>query len=201
MIADPFPHLIIDDFVPAELCRAAVAEWPDDRWPHWLRYDGERGRKLVTKDPLRLTPACAEILREMSRLRIADLTGIGDTFPDLALHGAGMSLIDRGGELPLHLDSDHHPVTGWERAFSAMVYLQTCGGGRLRLWDVAGRVIVKEIDPEPGRLVLFECSDRAWHSVEAVCESRRLSLSLFFWRFPTGAAPKRARAEFAPSPR
>lgn len=199
---EPFLHFVQDEFVPAELCRAACAEWPDECWPHWLRYDGERGQKLATRDALRLTPACAEIIREMARLPLLSLTGIVGTFPDLTLYGAGMSQINAGGELPLHLDSDHNPVTGWERAASAMLYLSDCEGGWLHLWgrDIhepeVELQIISSIAPRAGRLVLFECGPAAWHSVGPVTSGKRLSLSLFFWRLAGSEPHVRPRAEF-----
>ena len=195
----PFPHVVIDDFVSPELCLAACVEWPASTWPHWLKYSGERGDKFASHDAARLTPACRLIVDLMAQQRIAELIDVCGAFPDLSLYGAGMSMIRAGGELPLHLDSDHHPVTGWERAASAMIYLSPCEGGEFQLWSGGGERIEKQIAPRPGRLVLFACSDASWHSVAPVDAGDRLSLSLFSWRLPTGgAARKRPRAQFAP---
>lgn len=193
---EPFPHAVIDGWACPELCRAAIAEWPADDWPHWLRYEGERGTKYATRDASRLTPACTEIVRDLIRLPIERLMGMPDTFPDTSLYGAGMSMIPVGGELPLHLDSDHNPVTGWERALSAVVCLSPCEGGQLRLWNSAGTEIVKVIEHLPGRLVLFGCTNVSWHSVAPVSAGRRLSLSTFYWKFPTQTEHLRPRAEF-----
>ncbi len=195
-LTDPFLHIVIDDFVPAELCRAACAEWPDERWQHWLRYDGERGTKFATRDALRVPPICQEIIRDLLRLPLERLTGLAGTFPDANLYGAGMHWIPAGGALPLHLDGDHNPVTGWERAASALVYVSPCEGGDLQLWDAAGKTIVKSIAPQPGRLVVFECGDNSWHSVAPVTGGNRLSLSSFFWRLPRHSTYRRARADF-----
>lgn len=194
MIETPFPHLIMDDFVPLELCRAAVAEWPDEKWPYWLKYEGTKGDKLVTRDSLRLTPACQEIIREMARIPLEKLMKISDSFPDLTLYGAGMAQINAGGELPRHLDSDHNSITGWQRAASAMLYLTTCGGGHLCLLGADTHLI----EPKPGRLVIFECGNNAWHSVAKVLDGRRLSLSLFFWKLGPSTARERPHAQFVP---
>lgn len=193
----PFPHVVIDDFVTPELCRAACAEWPAPNWPHWLKYEGERGEKYVTHDSLRLTPACHEIISRLASLPVEALIGVKSSFPDLSLYGAGMSMIRTGGELPLHLDSDHHTNTGWERVASAVLYLSSCEGGALQLWSESGERIEASIAPRPGRLVMFECSDISWHSVAPVDCGSRLSLSMFFWRQPTRAIHRRPRAEFA----
>lgn len=195
----PFRFAVIDEFIPAPLCRAACAEWPAETWPFWLRYEGERGDKFVSKDPDRLTPACRLILARMAEINPEELllpeirNPKSEIFPDLSLYGAGMSMILPGGDLPRHLDGDHNPVTGWGRAASAIVYLSDCSGGELLLWD--GERAQRSIRPVPGRLALFECNDQAWHSVAEVTAGRRLSLSLFFWT-PAGAQRQRSRARF-----
>src|SRR6185312_16508930 len=98
---EPFLHAVWDDWVSPELCRAACAEWPDERWPHWLRYDGKRGTKFATRDPLRVPPICQEIIRDLLQLPLERLTGLAGAFPDANLYGAGMHWIPPGGELPL----------------------------------------------------------------------------------------------------
>lgn len=69
----PFRHEIIDNWASPELVRAAEAEWPDELWPFWYRYDNG---KLTTKDPLRIPPACNELVRRRLCLPISELMGI-----------------------------------------------------------------------------------------------------------------------------
>ena len=198
MTTEPFRHLVADNWFAPELCRAACAEWPDERWPYWLRYEDARGSKYVTRDPDRLTPACKALVQQMLGLRLDGLLYLPDTFPDTSLYGAGMSMFLRGSDLPLHLDSDHNPITKWERAASAILYLSECDGGELQLWNRTGIRVDKWVAPKVGRLVIFECGDTSWHSVAPVIAGRRLALSLFFWRQPAADfEPRRPRAEFA----
>lgn len=192
----PFPHIIIDRWIPEELCLAAAVEWPQTTWPHWLKYSGDRGDKFVSHDRSNLTPACDLIVQRLAFIEANPYLLIKESFPDLTLYGAGMSMILSGGSLPLHLDSDHHPVTGWRRAASAIVYLTDCGGGELELW-YPERTTAKVIAPKPGRLVVFECGDQAWHSVAPVTYGKRLSVSCFFWKLPAGEPVSRPRAKFA----
>ena len=97
----PFRHRVIDDWTDPELVRAAEAEWPDQRWPFWHRY--ENG-KLASKDPLRYPPACAELVRRMLCLPISELLGVEDAFGDGAwrigrVHGPSQSFaIDLGAQ-------------------------------------------------------------------------------------------------------
>lgn len=201
MEVDPFRHCVIDGFVSRELCRAASVEWPDARWPHWHRYEGREGTKFSTKDASRLPPACAEIVRQILGLRLSTILGIDGTFPDFTLHGAGMHMIPQGGRLPLHLDGDHHPLTGWGRAASCVLWIDEwlpVWGGQLRLWGGNAAEPSVAIDPAPGRLAIFECSDASWHDVAAVATDAsypRRSLAAFFWS-QTAKKTLRPRAEF-----
>jgi Rps23 Pro-64 3,4-dihydroxylase Tpa1-like proline 4-hydroxylase len=176
-------------------------EWPDERWPHWHRYEGKEGRKYASKDASRLPPACSEIVRHMLNVSVEKHLGIAGTFPDVTLHGAGMHMIPPGGSLPLHLDGDHHPVTGWGRAVSLVLWLDDWpseNGGQLRLWDENKTAPIVSVTPQPGRLAMFECGPKSWHDVSTVSEASpmpRRSLAVFFWT-PTTAHHERSRAEF-----
>jgi hypothetical protein len=193
----PFRHVIVDDWAEPELVRAAEAEWPDETWPFWHRY--ENG-KLATKDPLRHPPACAELIRRMLCLPVSELLGIDGTFGDWHCHGGGLHSMPPGSSLGLHLDSDHHPLTGWVRACNAVlsvnsVWDEHCGG-EFELWDARGDQCVKRIAPRFNRLVLFEPSDVSWHSVAPVRgEESRKTLAVFFWKQGTSQR-RRSQARF-----
>ena len=195
----PFPYLVIDHWAEPELVRAAEAEWPRTDWPFWHRY--ECG-KLATKDPLRFPPACAELIRRMLCLRVGELMGLDNTFADWNCHGAGLHTSLLGASLGVHLDSDHHPQTGWQRACNAILFVnshwQFEWGGELELWNSDGTACVARIAPRFNRLVLFEPSDVAFH---AGAQNRgpkiRKTLTVFFWRHADAdGASSRPRAEF-----
>lgn len=194
---EPFLHVVIDDWAPPELVRAAEAEWPAPLWAHWHRY--ENG-KLTTKDPLRFPPACAELLRRMLCLSIGELTGIEGTFGDWNCHGAGLHAMPPGAKLGVHLDSDHHPQTGWVRAANAVLYVnrqwEADWGGEFELYGTHGERCLKRIGPRFNRLVLFAPSDVSYHAVSEVRgEEARKTLTVFFWRHGD-CGQRRARAQF-----
>jgi hypothetical protein len=193
----PFRHLVVDHWAEPELVRAAEVEWPRTDWPFWHRYDCG---KLATKDPLRFPPACAELIRRLLCLPVSELMALDDTFADWNCHGAGLHTSPPGARLGVHLDSDHHPLTGWQRACNAILFVNSCWrpdwGGELELWNADGTECVKQITPRFNRLVLFEPSDVAFH---AVAQNRgpatRKTLATFYWResLETGCRP---RAQF-----
>ncbi len=197
----PFRHIVIDDWTDPELVRAAEAEWPDQRWPFWHRY--ENG-KLASKDPLRYPPACAELVRRMLCLPISELLGVEDAFGDWNCHAAGLHAMPAGSSLGVHLDGDHHPITGWQRAANAVLYVngtwQADWGGAFELWDADGKACLETIEPRFNRLVLFEPTDVAWHAVAPVRgPAMRQTLTVFFWKHNDQRESKRCRAEFLPN--
>jgi hypothetical protein len=203
---EPFRHWVADDWAEPALVRAADAEWPDARWLHWHRYDSAESKKLATKDPLRIPPASAELLRQLACMPVAAITGLADVFPDLLLHGGGMHALESGGRLGVHLDGDRHPQTGWRRRLSAMLYVNerwhAGWGGALELWDEKAQACVASIEPRFNRLVIFECGPAAYHGVPRpvrcpVGEQRR-SLALFYWSAADGGGT-RDRASFVAS--
>ncbi len=215
----PFRHVVIDNWAEPELVRAAEVEWPDTNWPFWHRYDCG---KLATKDPLRFPPACAELIRRLLCLRIGELMGLDDTFADWNCHGAGLHTSPPGASLGVHLDSDHHPLTGWQRACNAILFVNSewdsahaandspmtnplshghkppvaDWGGAFELWSADGQECLKRISPRFNRLVLFEPSDISFHAVARnTGPEPRKTLATFYWResLTTGVRP---RAQF-----
>lgn len=197
----PFPHVVIDGFIPRELARAASMEWPNVHWPHWHSYGGIQLGKYASKDPSRLTPACMEIMRQMLSIPLEQILKIQGTFPDFSLHGAGMHMMIPGSSVPLHLDSDHHPLLGWRRRASCILWLddwQESWGGSLRLWETKDKPAVS-ICPQAGRLAVFECSDSSYHDVSQISNAApipRRSLAAFYWSVESSELKKRPTAEF-----
>lgn len=195
---DPFTHLVVDSWAPPELVRAAEAEWPDERWIHWHRYGNG---KLATKDPLRHPPACAELIRQMLCLPVGKMLGVTGAFGDWSGYGAGLHSMPPGSSLGLHLDSDHHPITGWRRAANLILFLNSYwpvdGGGELELWSEDRTVLRQSVRPQFNRLAMFVPSDNSWHGVSPIVGPEpRKTLSVFFWTSGTTSAPKRPGAQF-----
>lgn len=194
----PFRHEIIDNWAPPELVRAAETEWPDEHWPFWHRYDNG---KLTTKDPLRIPPACSELIRRMLCLPISELMGVSDAFGDWNCHACGLHGMPPGSSLGIHLDSDHHPNTGWQRACNAVFYLNSHWederGGQFELYNATGTHCEKRISPKFNRLVLFQPSDVSYHAVSEVTgPETRKTLTVFFWTQSQGRHSQRPTAQF-----
>ena len=192
----PFRHWIIDDFVPRSVVNAALIEWPGQDWPHWHVYSDKYSRKLATKDISRLPPAASRIFERLAFLDVESITGIAGLFPDYTAYAAGMHWLPKGGRLGIHLDAAAHPATGWRRTLSACLYLTGPESGDLVLCDSEAKES-RRIAPQPGRLVLFECTDSAYHGVPDIvtCEGGRKSIAGFYWSLGESVV-HRTSAEF-----
>jgi len=187
----------LDNVIPAELLRAVAATWPRDDWSHWHRYRDQTADKFATKDADRLPPAAKLVIAELAKLPVRDLLCVGDCFPDLDLHGAGLHMSKPGGFLACHLDGATHPLTGWSRVANAVLFVddwQPEWGGALQM--VADGQVASECVPQRGRIAMFATGDTAWHQVSQVTGPKpRRTISLFWWS-EVPAESTRSRAEF-----
>jgi Rps23 Pro-64 3,4-dihydroxylase Tpa1-like proline 4-hydroxylase len=208
MSAEPFPHLVLDDFAPTATLAKVAAGFDAVRADAWVRYDDcdERG-KSACSDLAAMPEACREFIATLSGTTAARLcqwlTGIDDLSPDESLYGGGLHRTERGGFLGVHLDNERHPLTGLARRLNLIVYCTDWSaaggwrdewGGHLELWDRACSRPVKRIAPLWNRAVLFETSAHSFHghSQPLACppDFCRKSVAVYFW------SPLRARARF-----
>jgi len=103
------------------------------------------------------------------------ITGIPDLRYDPWYYGAGTHENFHGAGLEAHYDFNIHPNTAFHRRMNAIIYLnqdwQDGWGGEVCFhtdpWDMANdqKVAVK---PEFNRCVVFETTEKSWHSVTPV---------------------------------
>jgi hypothetical protein len=175
----PFPHVIIDDYLPADVVAQINREWPAD--DHWLKKEGRTSIKWSTQD---VPPAARAVIDAVDIAMIEQLTGIKGLIPDPDLFGAGLHCIPAGGFLKMHVDFNQHPK-GWMRRINMLIYLneywEDSWGGHLQL----GIDDLKLIAPIGGRCVIFETNERSWHGhpIPMACpvNVQRRSMALYFY--------------------
>jgi hypothetical protein len=197
----PFPHLVLDNWIgPAELA-AINASWPGDIWSGWHKYKAPWHWKRASDLTTPLPGPAAAVLTHLADVDVRAF-GMHDLVADLGLYGAGLHEIGPGGRVGLHLDAEEHPRLHLRRSLSGLIYVhqrwEPEWGGALLL----GQDAQVRIEPVPGRLVLFDCRQEAWHAVEKVlCPAGRSRRALaMFWYAPASDSPRRTRAHFAESP-
>jgi hypothetical protein len=132
--AEPFPHLVIDNFMPADLLRAAAAEFDAVPATAWVRYDSadEHGKRTCHLLDA-MGSACRQILAGLTHptaTKIAGwLTGLDDLQADATLYGGGLHVTEPGGWLGIHADNERHPASGLARRLNLIVYCTELGMG------------------------------------------------------------------------
>jgi hypothetical protein len=157
---------------PAEVAAAL------DCWPHtgWHAYGDH---KRVSVPGVMLPAPLASLLFRMAALGAAGV-------PDLGLWGAGLHEMPPSTVgLGWHTDAERHPLLGFGRVRSGVVYL--CGDGDLEFRAGA------RVAPAPGRLVMFDGA--APHRVAAPVTTLRRSVSLFWYGGPVPGGAVRATFE------
>jgi hypothetical protein len=169
--ARPFPHVVLDDFLPEATCRALLAEFPGPDAIAWRRFERHHSVKLATRGDLDFPPVAAEVLQAFNGaafLRFLEtLTGVEGLVPDPHFVGGGLHQILPGGHLKVHADFNTHPTTGLARRLNALLYLNDGWrdewGGALELWERDMSRRAHAIAPRFNRLVVFSTSDTSFH--------------------------------------
>ncbi|HEU4411121.1 MAG TPA: 2OG-Fe(II) oxygenase [Polyangiaceae bacterium] len=190
--ADPFPHAVFDDFLPDEVARRALAEFPGVG-ADWHRYDNARERKLASREDRHFGPATRALLHELNALDflkfLEALTGIGGLISDPHYEGGGLHQIERGGRLGVHADFNYHPIYRLDRRINVLIYLNEGWRdewhGHLELWDGSMSRCAKKVAPLFNRCVVFNTTDDAFHGhpepLACPPEVTRKSLALYYY--------------------
>lgn len=171
--AQPYPHIVIDGFLPDAAARelAAVFPGPDDdvAWDHYAAPGLEV--KLGCGDETKFPKPIRDALRDMNSsafVRILEtLTGVKHLLTDPHLLGGGMHLTRHSGVLGVHADFNWHPQIHAHRRLNLLLYLTPDWrpeyGGELELWSTDGTQLVRRVEPVFNRAVLFTTRSDTFH--------------------------------------
>lgn len=191
--AEPFPHIVIDDFLPKAVLERVISEIPRPGEVGWIEFDDARGKKLASKFETQLGSATRALLYQLNSSVFVDfletLTGISGLVPDPHFWGGGVHQIVRGGFLKVHADFNRHPRLKLDRRLNLLLYLNTEWqeewGGHLELWDRDMTECRKKILPIFGRCVVFSTTDFAYHGhpdpLNCPAGTTRKSLALYYY--------------------
>jgi Rps23 Pro-64 3,4-dihydroxylase Tpa1-like proline 4-hydroxylase len=199
--AQPFPHIVIDDFLHEDALRRAMDEFPPPQAiDDWRRADAldAQGRvaqklKLGYSEELRFGPKLRALVHELHCapfLRYLEhLTGIDGLLPDPHMTGGGLHQYLPGAELRVHADFNKLPRFGLDRRLNLLVYLnpawQQEWGGDLELWDRGMGTCVERIAPIANRCVVFSTTRDSYHGMPDPLRCpdgvTRRSLALYYY--------------------
>jgi hypothetical protein len=191
--AEPFPHVVIDGFLPQEACEAILREFPGPRQISWRRYEKHYSKKLAAHGDALFGERIQDALRQLNSapcLRFLEsLTGIGGLIPDVRFEGGGLHQIERGGFLKVHLDSNTHPRYPLARRINLLLYLNKDWRdeyrGHLELWDENVSVCVRKVLPIFNWCVIFNTNDGSYHGhpdrLECPPGMTRKSIAVYYY--------------------
>ena len=168
--AHPFPHIVLDDFLPADLADLCLQEFPQRRAVHAQYGRSQENRKFEFK-PEVLSPTLRTLFYSFNSAPfigfIQNVTGISGLIPDPLYAGAGMHEVANGGHLNIHADFNHHLKLNLERRVNVLIYLnpdwQESYGGCLEIWDRGMTQCGLRVVPTFNRCVIFNTSSTSFH--------------------------------------
>ena len=191
--AEPFPHVVIDDFLPADVLRNVADSFPGAEEIDWHRSANPRQQKLAAEDETQISEPARWLLYQLNSATfmkfLETLTGIDGLIPDPHFAGGGLHQIERGGYLKIHADFNRHPRFNLERRLNLLLYLNHDWkeeyGGHLELWDRDMTRCVQRILPIFNRCVIFNTTDFSYHGhpEPLTCPpgTTRKSLALYYY--------------------
>jgi hypothetical protein len=197
LAARPFRHLVIDDFLAAEVARDLLAQFPPFDRGNARAEDGSLGNKSTVEAIRELGPAFARLDDVIQSAPFLDFVGAITRVPDLLYDpwyfGGGTHENRHGQDLDAHVDFNRHPVERWHRRLNLIVYLnhrwQDDWGGSLQLHSDPRSAHDQTVTITPlfNRAVVFETTEWSWHSFppiqlpEDLRDLTRKSIALYFY--------------------
>lgn len=201
--ASPFPHIVIDDFLPAEFVTRLNANFPDisakkkagsGHVPVYLKDGSEAqlGKEWLSRErlvPLIYRRLYWELNNHPFVGYLEKITGINGLIPDPHLAGGGVHSTKAGGYLKVHADFNKHPTLALDRRLNLLIYLNEDWlpeyGSDLELWTADMGTCVEKIAPIAGRCVIFRTSSTSFHGhphpMTCPPDRTRRSIALYYY--------------------
>ena len=201
--ANPFPHIIIDDFLPKSILEQVLEEFPKPTSIDWQKFNAPAEKKLASTSELQMGEATRLLLYQLNSSTFINflekLTGISGIIPDPHFVGGGLHQIERGGFLKVHADFNKHVRLNLDRRLNLLLYLnkdwQEEYGGHLELWTRDMSRCEKKILPIFNRCVVFSTTDFSYHGhpnpLNCPAYMTRKSLALYY--YSNGRPPEEIR--------
>ena len=192
----PFPHIIIDNFLPEPLLDRVLEEFPDSRKINWKKFDSSAEKKLASTSELQMGKNTRSLLYQLNSSTfisfLEKLTGIEGIIPDPHFVGGGLHQIERGGYLKIHADFNRHKRMRLDRRLNLLIYLnkdwQEEYGGHFEMWNTDMTKCEKKILPIFNRCVIFSTTDFSFHGhpEPLTCPENRTRKSLALYYYSNG---------------
>ena len=171
-VAEPFPHVVLDEFLDPSIAERAAEEFPPIDPERWINYLHVNERKYGNTNPRTWGPTLQGVAEGLTSAPfvhfLEELTGIDALLVDDTFEGGGLHQSVAGGFLNVHADFTVHPQhRHWRRRVNVLVYLNdewpAAYSGDLELWSTDMKRCVKTIAPIGNRAVVFTTDADSFH--------------------------------------
>jgi hypothetical protein len=202
--AQPYPHIVMDDFLDVDVLRRINAEFPARDGRTYFDRPQERFKYQFnpnTVDSGLVRNLLAELNGEPFLAFLSAMTGIEQLISDPYYAGGGLHETLAGGHLGVHADFNVHGDMKVERRLNLLIYLNEdwdpSFGGDLELWDKKMRKAATSIQPLMARAVVFNTTLQNFHGQPEplVCppDRSRRSIATYYYTAFEGRADQPER--------
>tara|TARA_B100000900_G_C20452914_1_gene663925 strand:+ start:197 stop:928 length:732 start_codon:yes stop_codon:yes gene_type:complete len=212
---NPFDHWVIPNFFDSNICTEISNSFLNFDDTAWWNYNSPLENKKTIQDwrkfPKPLYKTFHHLCSDNFIGFLKEITGIENLYPDYGMHGGGLHIHNKGGNLNIHKDYSIHPKLGLQRKLNLIVYMTKNWniewGGGLEFWSHdedknKPLSLEKTIDCIYNRAVLFDTTQNSWHGLPTPlsCPENiyRKSLAVYYLTDPDESAEERYRAQFVP---
>jgi hypothetical protein len=192
--ADPFPHIVIDNFLPLPFIEEIYSLFPTEKLADDKFYENEHSglhKRQVQPE------SCEQKIRNIFYFFnsapilqfLEGLTTIDALVGDPYFNGGGFHEIFRGGKLGVHADFRINEQLHLNRRINMLIYLNknwdSDFGGNLELWDRGMKSKVDSVSPLFNRCVIFNTDSDSYHGhpdpLNTPSEITRKSIALYYY--------------------
>lgn len=170
--AEPFPHIVLDNFLPTDVARLAYTSFPvqalaSDRMFE-LGYAGLHKRQILPEECTASARDLFYFFNSAPMLRFLEsVTAIQGLIPDPYFEGGGFHETGTGGKLGIHADFRVNERLHLHRRLNVIIYLNEdwnpSWGGSLELWDRDMKNAIETVEPQFNRCVIFNTDADSFH--------------------------------------
>ena len=170
--AEPFPHAVLDNFLPKDMAEALLAHFPTEAQEHDKLYEkgygGTHKRQILPYDCDAYVRAAFAFFNSAPMLQFLEgITRIQGLLPDPYFAGGGFHETKNKGLLGIHADFRVNESLQTLRRVNVIIYLnkdwQDSYGGHLELWDKEMKHKVSSVLPIFNRCVIFNTDEDSFH--------------------------------------
>jgi Rps23 Pro-64 3,4-dihydroxylase Tpa1-like proline 4-hydroxylase len=198
LTAQPFKHVMIEDFFEPSFAEQLLAEFPSFDKKLSINESGQTSGKAVHTNIRSISPAYQQLYATLSSRPFLDfvsqLSGIPDLLLDPKMFGGGTHENLHGQDLDPHVDFNYDEARQLHRRLNLIVYMnkewRSEWGGALEIHSNPRRPDENQIhsfDPLFNRCVMFETNEYSWHGFPRIDQPEdkrhlsRKSISIYLY--------------------